>query len=48
MNEKTENGLVSFEIPVKENGVVYFEVKPRTIRSDRGYDYNRVMQYPGR
>lgn len=43
-----ENGIVSFELPVNENGVVYFEVKSRTIHSDRGYDYNRVMQYSNR
>nr|MCR5684888.1 xylan 1,4-beta-xylosidase [Lachnospiraceae bacterium] len=36
---------VIFDIPVKENGVVYFEIKAVKTVSDRGYDYNRVMQF---
>ncbi|MBE5877405.1 MAG: xylan 1,4-beta-xylosidase [Lachnospiraceae bacterium] len=40
-----ENGQLQFEITVQEHGVVYFEVKSVKTKSDRGYDYNRVMQY---
>lgn len=30
---------------IQEHGVVYFELQPVTTKRDRGYDYNRVMQY---
>lgn len=30
---------------IQEHGVVYFELQPVTTKGDRGYDYNRVMQY---
>lgn len=30
---------------LREHGVVYFELQPVVTKSDRGYDYNRVMQY---
>lgn len=33
-----------FEVPLPENAVVYFELIPSVTTSDRGYDYNRVMQ----
>lgn len=32
-------------LSVQEYGVVYFELQPVAAGSDRGYDYNRVMQY---
>ena len=38
------NGKAAFDIEVKENGVVYFELKNAPVIPDRGYDYNRVMQ----
>jgi len=38
LSEKT------FEIMLPENAVVYFELKSCRVDSDRGYDYNRVMQ----
>lgn len=31
-------------LEVRENGVVYFELQPLEIKSDRGYHYDRVMQ----
>ena len=37
-------GKACFEITVKENGVVFFELKPVITVPDRGYDYRRVMQ----
>ncbi|MCR5685557.1 MAG: xylan 1,4-beta-xylosidase [Lachnospiraceae bacterium] len=40
----TETDEAVFDIPVKENGVVYFELRPVRIVPDRGYDYDRVMQ----
>lgn len=30
---------------VREHGVIYFELQPVVMNSDRGYDYSRVMQY---
>lgn len=36
---------VQIELNIQEHGVVYFEVQPVAAKSDRGYDYNRVMQY---
>ncbi len=33
-------------LPVQENGVVYFEIKQAKIKSDTGYNYDRVMQHP--
>ncbi len=35
---------VNFDLP--EHAVVYFTVENRPIRPDRGYSYDRVMQYP--
>ena len=40
-----ENGTVESSIYIEENGVVYFEWKPVKVHSDRGYSYQRVMQY---
>ena len=48
LQQSSQQSHISIELNIKENGVVYFEVKPRTIHSDRGYDYNRVMQYSDR
>ena len=36
------DGKLNVKLP--ENAVVYFELKPFTLNSDRGYDYERVMQ----
>ncbi|MBO7362264.1 MAG: xylan 1,4-beta-xylosidase, partial [Lachnospiraceae bacterium] len=38
-------GRACFEVAVRENGLVYFELKPVDTVPDRGYDYKRVMQY---
>lgn len=40
-----DDGQVSFTQQVAENAVVYFECNPCQVKSDRGYDYNRVMQF---
>ncbi len=39
-----ENGMVSFALDIKQNGVVYFEVTGNKIVPDRGYDYDRAKQ----
>ncbi|MCR5629328.1 glycosyl hydrolase [Eubacterium sp.] len=39
------DGKVSFDIELKENAMVYFELKKVSVISDTGYDYNRVLQY---
>ena len=36
---------ISFDLQIDEHGVVYFELRPVKATPDRGYDYNRVMQY---
>ncbi len=36
-------GRLSVKLQVRENGVVYFEVKESRITSDRGYNYDRVV-----
>ena len=41
---KKENNIVNLSFIIRENGMVYFELIPRRLHSDRGYDYNRVMQ----
>lgn len=38
------SGKLGFTIDMAENAVVYFEITPMQTKSDRGYDYNRVMQ----
>lgn len=35
---------VSFTLPLKENAVVYFQVKPAPLKPDRGYHYEYVVQ----
>ncbi len=39
-----ENGKLNFSLDVKEFGLVYFELIPHVLSSDRGYDYNRVIK----
>lgn len=36
---------VKMSVHMKENTVIYFEMSPIKRKSDRGYDYDRVMQY---
>ena len=38
-------GEVQVQLLVREHGVVSFELQPVKTASDRGYDYDRVMQY---
>ncbi|MDE6675280.1 MAG: xylan 1,4-beta-xylosidase, partial [Acetatifactor sp.] len=38
-------GRAKLTFPVHENGVVYFSWIPGKVRPDRGYSYERVMQY---
>lgn len=35
---------VQFHVALDENAVIAFEIRPIQIRSDRGYDYERVMK----
>ena len=42
---KASGEQVEFSLSVKEHGVIYFELQPVETTSDRGYDYNRVMQF---
>lgn len=41
-----QNGRLEVSVTVRENGVVYFEWKPGKVTPDRGYSYERTMQYP--
>lgn len=41
---KAEEGKLRISFTEKEFGVVYFEIRPVTAKSDRGYDYDRVMR----
>ncbi|MCM1190719.1 MAG: family 43 glycosylhydrolase [bacterium] len=43
---RPENGMLEVSFSVEENGVVWFEWKPGEVRPDRGYSYERAMQYP--
>lgn len=38
-------GSINLSMNVKEHGVVYFELKPVCEGGDRGYSYDRVMQF---
>jgi xylan 1,4-beta-xylosidase len=38
------NGEIEFKFMLKQNAVVYFDLKKTQIRSDRGYSYERVMK----
>ena len=40
---KDTDGKAEISVPVKKNGVVYFELSERTFTPDRGYDYDRVI-----
>ncbi len=40
------NGRAESGFTVAENGVVYFEYRPGEVKPDRGYSYERTMQYP--
>lgn len=39
------DGKADFTINVKKNGVVYFELKKRDFTPDRGYDYDKVLNF---
>ena len=41
--KKQEDGNICVELPVNENGVVYFELNAGKVNPDRGYDYDRVV-----
>lgn len=41
--KKQEDGNICVELPVNENGVVYFELNAGKVNQDRGYDYDRVV-----
>ena len=40
-----KDGKISASFDVNKNGVVYFELKNRTFTPDRGYDYDRVLNF---
>ena len=40
-----KDGKISASFDVNKNGVVYFELKKRTFTPDRGYDYDRVLNF---
>lgn len=40
-----KDGVVSSQITVNRNGVVYFTLTKRQLTSDRGYDYDKVVSY---
>ncbi|MCR5541308.1 MAG: xylan 1,4-beta-xylosidase [Ruminococcus sp.] len=40
-----ENGKADISLTAKRNGVVYFELTPRTFTPDRGYDYDKVLSF---
>ncbi len=42
-----EDKTAELGLRVKEHGVVYFELNPSKLQPDRGYAYDRVMQYSG-
>jgi len=42
---RAEANKLTLDFNVKEHGVVYFELQPVCQKSDRGYDYERVMQF---
>lgn len=37
---------VALDVELKENALVYIEVRPSVVTPDRGYDYDRVMGHP--
>ena len=40
-----KDGVVSSQITVNRNGVVYFTLTKRQLTPDRGYDYDKVVSY---
>lgn len=42
---KADGGKAEIGIEVKKNGVVYFELIPRSFTPDRGYDYEKVVSF---
>ncbi|MBP9995835.1 MAG: xylan 1,4-beta-xylosidase [Lachnospiraceae bacterium] len=42
---KPEDGIAAIDINVKTNAVVYFELNRREFTPDRGYDYEKVINY---
>ena len=46
--KKSVNGKLEFAFTIQENAVVYFELKQVKTTPDRGYSYERVMQYPAK
>jgi len=42
---KADGGKASVKINVRKNGVVYFELNVRNFTPDRGYDYDRVLNF---
>ena len=43
--KSAENGKADITLTAKRNGVVYFELTPRTFTPDRGYDYDKVLSF---
>lgn len=41
---KAEGGKVNVELDLETYGLIWFELKPVTVKSDRGYDYSRAVQ----
>ncbi len=41
----SDGGMTNLTFTLEDNDVIYFELKPVTIKSDAGYDYNRVMGF---
>ena len=39
----SKDGKVKASFDVNEFGLVFFELKPYSVKPDRGYDYNRVI-----
>lgn len=37
------DGALNVELELEPNGVVYFELRPVSVKSDRGYCYEKVM-----
>ncbi len=46
--KKPVKGKLELVFTLEENAVVYFELKKVTPTPDRGYSYDRVMQYPAK
>ena len=43
--KKPEDKKVSVSIPVRKNGVVFFNIVKRIYTPDRGYDYDKVISF---